>query len=484
MTSIVGIDLGGARAAAIHQNRLVLAGSVAIPDLVLASKSNDWTDFALTEDVSGEQVATPASGFWFEQVASRNNPFNAILQQEGLFLFGEQGESTVPAGPFTAAQTEIRENSWFGAEQGFQPLIAGGLAVFVQRGGTDLRGINWTEAQRKYEAVSLRETAGDIFTRIVDFTAKESADADPTTVFVVNEDGSIAVLVLRRSSPEIAWSLMRTQGRVKAAASSGDFVVFIVERGGVYGLETFGGAQEGEACLDAPQALVVDGELAVPSWMGESACFSVGHRLTPEALDLDRASFSVESFKALCEGGVISRGSSLDDMGGDVEDDPYVCIGNWSCQRLDASVRTVRRDRIGVVALDGAGVEVDRYDVPDDETVVIGSSFTCGIETLPFTVRSESGTKLAVLKSRIFGLVIVFGSKRPAEFYVNGRAKDMQNLRRARRGISLGEAGGSAVSGSNPTRVGSLSGWRRRATLVLEFDYHCFIRSVNYRASG
>ena len=484
----------------MHQNRLVLVGSIAVPDLVMASKSNEWEDFALTELVEGEQVATAASGFWFEQTSSRNNPFNGVLQQEGMFIFGGQGESTIPAGPFTAATVEIRENSWFGSEQGLQPLIVGGQALFVQRGGRDMRGIRWTEAERKYEAPSLREMAGDVFGRVVDFTVVESSDAEPTTVYVVDEDGHVAVLVLRRGQPELAWSTLHTEGNVKAVAASGDAVVFLVERDGSWGLETFGGAREGEPCLDAPMQLYADEDVGaasfdIPSWMRESACLVIGAR----------KGFTTREAAEVCQGDFISGYSGLDDTGGDGSprspgEVPYFCVDEWSCQALEPTVRRVSRDGSGAVLLEHDDGTMNQIEVPlvpplpgedpEHQLVFVGSRFTCGLETLPFTVRSESGTKLAVLKSRIFGLVIVFGDKRPAEFHVNGRSKSMQDTRKSRRG-RIGQRRAEKLAGqggtpdpSNPTRVGSLSGWRRRSTLALEMDYHCFIRSLNYRASG
>ena len=243
MTDIVGIDNGGARAGIVYQGRLVLVGSAAVPDLVLASKVSDVEpgsadespplDFAIERE---DGIATPASGFWFEQVSARGNAFHAVIQQEGLFILGDIGESAVPAGPFTAAQVEIRENSWYGTERGLAPLIVGGLVMFIQAGGQDMRGINWDEIQRKYVASSMLSRAGQIFGTAVDVAYSVSSGQRPDSAYVVGDDGSIAVLVL----PQTAWSKWETDtGAFKAVAAPGGHHLFLVERGGRVGLEYF-----------------------------------------------------------------------------------------------------------------------------------------------------------------------------------------------------------------------------------------------------
>ena len=46
-TPLIGLDYGGASAAIVHQDRLVLAGSGAIADLLVASRTGSWQDFRL-----------------------------------------------------------------------------------------------------------------------------------------------------------------------------------------------------------------------------------------------------------------------------------------------------------------------------------------------------------------------------------------------------------------------------------------------------
>ena len=291
-TPLIGLDYGGASAAIVHQDRLVLAGSGAISDLLVASRTGQWQDFRLglwrwavtpqgvnvetgTDgaieqavvapdpllrtglDADGQLTnvpevasfdATPADGFFVAQASGRGNRFHALLQQEGLFVLGDTGESVVPAGAFTSDEVEVRENSWFGSDVGRLPVIAGGLVIFVQSGGDDIRGIAWTEAQRKYIAVSMLTVAGDVFGRAVDMTFQRSTGRQGDTVYVVGEDGDVGVMLLSVGAPHPAWSTWTTPGgRVVAAAAPLGIGAWLVERDGEIGLET---AVDDAPCAD------------------------------------------------------------------------------------------------------------------------------------------------------------------------------------------------------------------------------------------
>ena len=310
---IIGTTYGGASAAIVHQDRLVLAGSGIVSDILIASRTGDWQDFTLgrwrwseynnvatvpqerrgqpaplgtfnsTEyrAVGADQPgvvarnpserpttslgpnypagvprvasfdATAADGFYVAQASGRGNRFHAMLQQEGLFVLGDTGESVVPAGPLTGTDIEVRENSWFGSDTGRIPVIAGGLVIFVQSGGEDIRGIAWTEAQRKYLAASMLTYAGNVFGRAVDMTFQRSTGRQGDTVYVVGDEGDLGVMLLAVGSPHPAWSTWKLEepaqvrdaapiqrGKVVGGAAPLGAAAWLVERDGVVALET------------------------------------------------------------------------------------------------------------------------------------------------------------------------------------------------------------------------------------------------------
>ena len=183
--------------------------------------------------------STAADGFFVAQASGRGNRFHALLQQEGLFVLGDTGESVVPADAFTAERVQVRENSWFGSDVGRQPVIAGGLVIFVQAGGDDIRGIAWTEAQRKYLAASMLQVAGDVFGRAVDMTFQRSTGRHGDTVFVVGEDGDMGVMLLSVGAPHPAWARWSTPGgKVVGGAAPLGVAAWLVERDGKIAVET------------------------------------------------------------------------------------------------------------------------------------------------------------------------------------------------------------------------------------------------------
>ena len=180
----------------------------------------------------------PTASSWRRR-RGRGNRFHALLQQEGLFVLGDTGESVVPADAFTSERVQVRENSWFGSDVGRQPVIAGGLVIFVQAGGEDIRGIAWTEAQRKYLAASMLQVAGDVFGRAVDMTFQRSTGRHGDTVFVVGEDGDMGVMLLSVGAPHPAWARWSTPGgKVVGGAAPLGVAAWLVERDGKIAIET------------------------------------------------------------------------------------------------------------------------------------------------------------------------------------------------------------------------------------------------------
>ena len=437
----------------------MLIGSAAVSDLVAASKSGDWTNFALTETVGEEQVATPANAFWFAQSSSRNNPLYAALQQEGLFLLGGLGEATIPAGPFTAAQIDVRENSWYGTERGIPPLIVSGLACFIQSGGADIRGIQWTEAQRKYEATSLRELTGDVFTRAIDMAGREGTGELAATVYIVDEDGSLATLEIRQTDPRIAWTVWDTGAaerpyrdgrnlkldveitdRVLAVTVSGERTLFLVERGGEVRLEELGERGDERPLLDLERVL-----------LREPGTYSSADG--PQ----DDEEFWV-------------RGRT-DDRGRR----PWTRVEDgW------------RPDPWELVFYSGGTPEQNGWKWRDENDnfeptsfqhatdLLIGRPYRMVLETVPFAKPSQSGTRLSVLKSRIFGLVVIYLGAKPQEVEVN--LNNVGGGREAR--------ADEASDVATPVAYGSTSGWKRRTTVRLDVKYHCHLAALTYRASG
>ena len=440
---IFGIDYGGPSCAIVHQDRLVLAGGGAVPDVVAASKTGNWLDFALEDEiVGGRSVPTEASGFWFQQTTARGNRFHAMLQQQGLLLFGDVGESVIPAGPFTAAQAEVRENTWLGSDTGRTPVIAGNLVIFLQKDGEDCRAIVWNEQQLKYVARSTLVLSGSVFDNARDMTYQPSSGRQGDTIYVIDQDGSVAVMLLRVAGDEsgtglFAWSRWTTEGRVIGATAPLGRAVFIVERGvgdaRQVALETLAEPGERFDCqVDMPHGGML------PEWMEGLTHETLGARLIGDECDTE-------------------------------VDYPFHVTG-----RVPIDSRT--------------DTQIDWL-----ETIRIGLSYERTLETTQFVKRTQTGTSGRVRPARIIDAAVDFvlpqepgDVPRPAEW------EDLRALtftivpysRRGRRRRLAGKpprtASGRIYSVRYPCRLG----WRDRIAIELKSDRHVEIAGVAYRAAA
>ena len=459
MTALVGIDFGGPRAAALQQNRLLLVGSTAVPDLLLASKSGAWTDYSLTsDDGTGTQVATESDGFWVEQVSARSNSFHAVAQQEGLFLFGDIGEATVPAGPLTGAQIQIRENSWFGSEIGRLPVIVRGLVCFLQAGRRDVRAIRWTEQERKYEAPSLRELAGNVFWQAVEMAWGRSRASEGDSLYIVDDRGIAAVCTLRQSAPETAWSRWAFgSGFAVGCANAGQREVFLVVR------------PDGSISVEAPETRTPQGDALI------DLAFTVTPTREPQTIPyyltgvpisvswrLDRgAGVPVEWEQS---GVVLLQPGGLDwTVSIDPDDGQPVFTAEDRGQVL--------RERI-VTQETAFQAEQERADIPSNWPIRLGHRYTAVFETLPFAARTQTGTRRGVTRSRIFGAYLDFERSAPRELSVNGRLLQPRENR------------SNMTDRVESFRIGPSRGWRRRTTLNIRMYTACQVAGLFYRASG
>ena len=567
MAAILGPDLGGASAVAVHQDRLVLAGSSAISDLVLASRAgSERTDFRLattdaTTNEDGDTVpgvavtdpddppggadftATAADGFWLQQTSSRQNTFHAMIQQQGLFLFGDIGEASIPAGAFTAAEVTIRENSWHGTEPGQAAVIVGGLVVFIQKDGQDVRAINWSEQDRKYIASSLLQHAGVLFEKAVDMTYAPSKGNRGDTIYVVGEseqvslDGQMAVMSIRHEEPFYAWSKWATNGRILGAAAPLGNRVFLVERGGdssqsvpgVVALETLDepGTDNLDASYRTPAITETapDNETGLPTERVVFRALDTAATLGTEWLqglsDLDGlAVWEVENR----EGGAVVP-LDTDALRGRVQglpdDEPVLRVGTivepapqpvaagapLTRERRVLQVRTRYNEERPEDPLDwsrlGPSASVEGWDA------VVGFPYLRRVETLPFVARKQTGTQSRVRPVRMLDCTVDFilpvGYELPdqpdetlvrlGQVRVETVPQALRNRARNLRGVGRTRLPRRRGAGSTRrlwvdarqiirARYGGRAGFRDRLSVAVESERHLDLAGLAYRVMG
>ena len=535
MTALLGIDLAGASTLAVHQDRLVLMGSALVPDLVLASRTGSHRDFRLatTDRIVADADATPpveaqaprpvtdpenppggadftrtaADGFWLEQNSSRQNTFHAAIQQEGLFIFGDLGEASVPAGAFTSDTVVIRENSWHGTELGRTVLIVSGLVVFVQRGRADIRGINWSEESRKYLAPSLIANSGNLFDEAVDMSYAPSQDRRSDTVYVIGRsknvaiDGQLAVMLLRHQAPFNAWSTWRTRGRILGGAAPLGNRVFLVERGGnpIKGipgrisLETI--APQGTDSLDGEHSAPCQRDFVARGNIEGDTVLSYGP--LPESARWLTGLTDLDGLEAW----------HIDDEGKTfvVTDRDEVIARNPALAGTPASIPVLRvgedhriyerTDPTKPLWRELAPAWQDDRDATKLR-LVAGLSYTRSVETLPFVARKATGSQSRLRPNRIMDVVIDYALE-PGQVLPRGNEIDRESAilsltdtvvsiipskRERARSLRVPRAAQLDASRIVRCRYGGRAGWRDRLAIRIEASRHVTIAGLAYRA--
>ena len=162
MTKLIGHELGGAYCGVVHQNRLVLAGSAIVSDLILVSRVGDHTNFRLgARDETGRLTETDASdGFWFQQVSSRRNTFHAILQQNGLFFLGDLGKPSSRQASSLPATCKSTKTPGKGPTSDVPQSSCPALSCSCRRADATSGGLQFHELEGKHAVPSLFQLSG------------------------------------------------------------------------------------------------------------------------------------------------------------------------------------------------------------------------------------------------------------------------------------------------------------------------------------
>ena len=270
---------------------------------------------------------------------------------------------------------------------------------------------------------------------------QSSAGRRGDTVFVIDEEGDMAVLLLRVGDDAPAWANWSTGGpesRVLGATAPLGEAGFLVERNGEVALETL--APVGEERLDAEVALAPGGTL--PAWM--------------EGLDQDVLAVREPG------DGTIAAGEDVDLPFTISEGRPVFVLGD------------------------------DDVPPPDTAMLRVGLRFHRLVETVQFVKRTQTGTSGRVRPARVLDAAVDYVAALPEQATdeeteaMKGVTCTITAVRRSgsrnRRlnGRDPKPASGRIYSVRYPCRLG----WRDRVAIELRSDRHVEIAGLAYRAAA
>ncbi|MEI8393342.1 MAG: hypothetical protein WCF85_01305 [Rhodospirillaceae bacterium] len=239
--------------ACFHQHRLVIGGSRDLPNRLWLSCSADLWNFDLGTGLDDE-------GIEFGIMSDQVNAIRAVFSGRHLQVFTSGAEWMVDGVPLTPANIQLYRQTRVGSpvDRTVAPRDVDGATLFASRNGREIREFLFTITEQAYLANDLTLLARHLIKTPID----QDYDARRRLLFVVMEDGSLAVLTVYRAESVSAWTGIETDGPVQSVAVVGDEVYILVRRGAAWTIERF------DDTLNLDAALSGTVSSPVSSWGG------------------------------------------------------------------------------------------------------------------------------------------------------------------------------------------------------------------------
>ena len=221
---------GWPKCVTFYQGRLWFGGSTYKPQSLWGSKTNDFFNFDLGTGLDDE-------GIFVTLDTDQVNAIRDIFPGRHLQVFTTGGEFYIPQVPITPGNIAVRRQTLFGSSN-VPPISIDGATLFIDRTGKSVREFLYTYVEEAYNANSVSLLAPHLISAPVDMAAVTGTESeDANYVFLVNNDGTMAVYNTLRAQEISAWTKWETDGQIESVCSVVDDVYFVVKRN-INGVDT------------------------------------------------------------------------------------------------------------------------------------------------------------------------------------------------------------------------------------------------------
>lgn len=212
-------------AVTFHQNRLVFAGTLAQPDTIWFSKTGNFYNFDLGEAKDDQAIQITASVGEIQQIRH-------IVSNRDLQVFSASAEFYVPSfqnQPITPTNAQLRRQTPFGS--GFErPQSIDGATLFVQKGGQIIREYIYSDSEAAYIANPISTISSHLIKTPIEMNTLYGAlSRSESYVFILNNDGTLAVFNSNRAEQRAGWVEFITNGKFHSTITIDDRVFANVE---------------------------------------------------------------------------------------------------------------------------------------------------------------------------------------------------------------------------------------------------------------
>lgn len=218
---------GYPRCGAFYQGRLFIGGSRDLPQNLWASRIADYFNFNIGQNYDNEAIDVTIDT---DKVCAINN----LNPGRTLQIFTTGGEFYIPldnSSTVTPNNIGITRATSFGSKYGVQVESVDGEAVFVNRSGGTVRGFVYQNDEGSYISEDKALLSNHLIRNPSDIAFRKSTELDSADyLFLVNDDGTLAVFNTNRSQAVSGWSLIEIDGKILSIGIELDTIFVTTER--------------------------------------------------------------------------------------------------------------------------------------------------------------------------------------------------------------------------------------------------------------
>lgn len=221
---------GWPHAITFHQDRLVFGGTNRVPGGIWISKVGDHNNFNTGTGLDDEAITTTLLSKDRQEICN-------LISSDKLQVLTSCGEWAISNQPVTPSNINLVQHTSVGSATSvcLMPQKIEAETVFVARTLKDIRKLSLDALGEKYNADDLCAFSKHLLNQPVDIAYNKVLKQ----LYVVNTDGSMAVLNQNDALGISAWARYTSYGNFKSVAISGGETYVVIEISGTYKLAKF-----------------------------------------------------------------------------------------------------------------------------------------------------------------------------------------------------------------------------------------------------
>ena len=216
-------DRGWPKYPVFFEGRLWLGGCKAIPQAVFGSVTNLYYDMGLGDSLDDE-------GIFIILDTDQANAVTGLVSGRRLHVMTTGGEYVFIESPVTPGTAFLPLQTDYGSLP-IKPVILEGSAIFVHSRGKQVMEMTYGWQEDAFNTRSVSLLSQHLIKTPVDMAGLRGTSLEAANyLYIVNTDGTIAVMLSSKAQEVAAWAHWTTDGNYKSVAVAEEEVYVLVER--------------------------------------------------------------------------------------------------------------------------------------------------------------------------------------------------------------------------------------------------------------